>query len=237
MFTQSAEFYDLIYSGLKNYEAEAEAITALIKRTVPHARRILDVACGTGEHARILSEKYGFRVVGIDIDPHFVNIARKKASFLRFEVADMVAFALEEQYDVVMCLFSSIGYVRTLDRVKKALSCFRRHVRGEGLIIVEPWITPDAWENGKVFMHTAEDEKRKVCRMSYSSAKKRISTVQFEYLIGSSAGLEHRSETHELGLFSVQELHNCFLAVGLEVRYESEGFMGRGLYLARPADS
>ena len=56
MFSESAELYELIYSRFKDYAAEAERIATLIRRVHPSAQRILDVACGTGEHARLLSE-------------------------------------------------------------------------------------------------------------------------------------------------------------------------------------
>jgi len=48
----------------------------------------------------------------------------------------MVVFDLGKTYDVVMCLFSSIGYVKTLDRVTLALERFKSHTNDGGLILV-----------------------------------------------------------------------------------------------------
>jgi len=42
----------------------------------------------------------------------------------RFFEGDMAMFELGHLYDVVMCLFSSIGYLQTLERVTAALRCF-----------------------------------------------------------------------------------------------------------------
>ena len=78
MFTESAELYDLIYSSFKNYSEEAAALAALIRREHPNARTVLDVACGTAEHARLLAGDHGFAVDGLDLDPAFVRIARGK---------------------------------------------------------------------------------------------------------------------------------------------------------------
>jgi SAM-dependent methyltransferase len=47
-----------------------------IAREQPHAKTILDVACGTGEHARLLPSD--FEVDSIDLEPKFVEIARAK---------------------------------------------------------------------------------------------------------------------------------------------------------------
>lgn len=56
MFSASSEFYDLIYAALKDYVGEAAQIGRLLHRLNPQCRSILDVACGTGEHARLLAE-------------------------------------------------------------------------------------------------------------------------------------------------------------------------------------
>jgi len=78
MFTESAELYDLIYSSFKDYGAEAIQIATLLRTIHPGCKTVLDVACGTGEHARLLAANHGFVVDGLDLDPQFVQIARKK---------------------------------------------------------------------------------------------------------------------------------------------------------------
>ena len=117
MFSSSAELYDLIYSSFKDYRAEAAQLAELIDREHPGARHVLDAACGTGEHARLLMEEHGLYVDGLDIEPAFVEIARRRLSGANVYEADMAAFALQERYDAVLCLFSSIGYLGSLDRV------------------------------------------------------------------------------------------------------------------------
>src|SRR5262249_31930264 len=112
MFSESAELYDLIYSQLKDYPAETFALASLIRAEHPTARTVLDVACGTAEHARLLAEAHGFDVDGLDLDPNFVRIARAKLTRGEVHEGDMTSFALPRKYDVVLCLFSSIGYVK-----------------------------------------------------------------------------------------------------------------------------
>ena len=77
MFDASADYYDLLYSTFKDYAAEAAAIAALLRRLNPACRTVLDVACGTGEHAKRLAAD-GFEVDGLDLSPEFVAIARAK---------------------------------------------------------------------------------------------------------------------------------------------------------------
>ena len=64
MFSESAEYYDLIY-GSKDYRGEVEKLRNLFAKYVPEARSILDAACGTAEHLRFLSD---YQTVGLDFD-------------------------------------------------------------------------------------------------------------------------------------------------------------------------
>jgi len=233
MFAKSAKYYDLIYSSFKDYRAESETIASLIRRLHPSAATILDVACGTAEHARFLTENHQYKVDGIDLDDSLLEIARQKLPQAQFEIADMIKFDLEKRYDVVTCLFSSIGYVQTLANVVATLQCFRRHLSPEGVIIVEPWFSPDKWEPGRIYMKTADLNDLKVCRMSSSNREGSLSKLRFEYLIGSAEGIFHEIEDHVLGLFTVDEMKQCFEKAGLIADFDPQGIFGRGLYVAR----
>jgi ubiquinone/menaquinone biosynthesis C-methylase UbiE len=233
MFTKSAQYYDLIYSSLKDYPGEAGKIASLIQKINSSALTILDVACGTAEHARLLNENYNYQVNGIDLNEDFLEVARRKLPKAKFETADMTNFRLGQQYDVVMCLFSSIGYVQSLENVRKTLGCFKNHLSPGGLIIVEPWLTPDAWKAGQIDIRTVELENLKICRMGLSNLEGTISKLRFEYLIGTTEEIRHEMEDHELGLFTVEEMVQCFEEAGLESSYDPEGIFGRGLYVAR----
>jgi ubiquinone/menaquinone biosynthesis C-methylase UbiE len=234
MFSQTPDLYDAIYRSFKDYAAEAEQIAGLLKAIAPNARTVLDVACGTGEHARHLRATHGYEVSGLDIEPAFVRLARNKLPDATFWHADMVDFDVGVHFDVVMCLFSSIGYLCQLDRVERALRCFRRHLAPGGVVLVEPWFPPDAWNPGRIHVHTGESENLKVVRMSHSGVEGRISTIEFHYLIGTERGIDHRVEHHELGLFTTAELREAFRQAGFtSVEYDAQGLTGRGLFVAR----
>jgi SAM-dependent methyltransferase len=234
MFTESAALYDLIYATFKNYPAETTALASVIRREHPRARTILDVACGTAEHARLLARDHGFEVDGLDLDPAFVRIARAK---LRGEVyeGDMMSFELPRRYDVVQCLFSSIGYVKTLDNVRRTFERFREHLAPGGIVLVEPWFAPGVLQHGRVSINTAESDSVRVARMAHTEVDGRLSRIRFEYLVGRPSGIEHTTEVHELGLFTTDEQLRAFEDAGLTATHDPVGVDGRGLFVARQA--
>ena len=234
MFSASAEFYDLIYSTFKDYVGEAEQIASLLRRLNPQCLTVLDVACGTGEHARLLAAD-GFLVDGLDLDPTFVDIAARKHPEGRFIAADMSDFHLPGRYDAVLCLFSSIGYLRTLDRVSQALSCFREHLTPAGMILLEPWFPPGILDPELVFQHAGEAHGTRVSRVTRTEIEGPLSRLHFEYEITDATGTRRAREVHELGLFTTEELIRTFEGAGLAVDYDPKGLTDRGLYVARIA--
>ena len=234
MFTASAELYDIIYGSFKDYAAESDRIAALLRSEHPGCRTLLDVGCGTGEHARLLVER-GFAVDGLDLDANLLRVARRKAPGCRFFEADMCDFALASRYDAVLCLFSSIGYAGTLERAARALTCFRRHLAPGGLVVVEPWFAPDAVTPGRTDSRTVDAPPLRIVRTSRLDAVGRTTRLTFSYEVTGPEGTRHATETHELALFTVEEMHQAFNAAGLAVRHDPVGLTGRGLYLARVA--
>lgn len=236
MFSQTVDFYDLIYSEWKDYQGEAERLATILKLEVPGGTRVLDVGCGTGRHAEILGRQ-GFEVDGVDLEPGFVEIAARRCPEGRFSVADMAGFDLGRTYDAVVCLFSSIGYVETVERLRLSAASMARHVRPGGLLVVEPWFVPGAFKDGSLHLTTVDRPDLKVSRVSRSRVVGTVSVLDFHYLVGRPEGVEHWNETHRLGLFTEQEMRDALTLAGLEpVRFDPDGLIGRGLYLGtRPS--
>jgi SAM-dependent methyltransferase len=226
----SADVYDLLYAE-KDYRGEARAVTAVVRERVPAAATLLDVACGTAEHARFFADE-GLAVDGIDLEPAFVTLARAKHPAGRFTEADMRGFDLGRRYDAVVCLFSSIGYLRNTAALGRAMRAMAAHLADPGVLVVEPWFEPGAMRDGFTTCLTVETEDRKVCRMSHTAVDERHSRLTFHYLTATEAGVRHDTEHHTLSLFTRTEMETAFADAGLAVTYDPEGPTGRGLYVA-----
>lgn len=229
MFSQSAAYYDAIYQW-KNYEREAEILRGLIRRYSRRpVRTLLDVACGTGQHLAFLREH--FAVMGLDLDPGLLAMARQRCPEIEFVEADMVDFDLGKPFDAVICLFSAIGYVKTVPRLRQAVHAMARHLQPGGVLIIEPWFGPESWHVGTVHAVFVDQPGLKIARMSISEREDRLSRNEFHYLVATVDGVRHFTERHELGLFTQEEYTQAFSASGLDVMFDFDGLTGRGLYI------
>lgn len=228
MFEETAGVYDAFYDALeKDYEWEARRVLRLSRAVCPKPRTLLDVACGTGRHLDVFRRKLD--CVGVDLDPAMLAVAATRCPDVRFVAGDMVDFDLGQRFDIVTCLFSSIGYVRTVPRLRRAVRTMARHVSPGGVLAVEPWYQPEDWEVGHLSVLVVDEPGCKATRVSRSSRRGDLSTLEFEYLIADAAGIRHYQERHEMRLFRWEHYLDAFAAVGFTADVDEYGLFGRGL--------
>ena len=237
MYDKSALYYDAIYRAVGNdYAADAERVHQLIQANTRSAGRwLLDVACGTGRHIEHLKGHYAIK--GVDINPSMLEVARQRNPEITFHLADMTELQLGTTFDAVICLFSSIGYVRTVDNLHRTAQAFARHTAPGGVVIVDSWITPDRWRVGYLHAQLVDEPELKIARISRSDRQGIMSMMDMHHLVMTPSGAESFVERHEMGLFTTEEYRAAFEAAGLAVTYDPEGgYDGRGVYVGlKPA--
>jgi len=107
-------------------------------------RRILDLNCGIGRHSIELGKK-GISVLGTDLSPYYIQIAKKSAARqqvtdkVRFKVADMRrigAVLAKDRFDGIINLFTSFGFYDDKTNADILRQCFSL-VRSEGFFALE----------------------------------------------------------------------------------------------------
>lgn len=231
MYPNSAQLYDTIYKNVgKDYAGEAEKVCQLARqhqKSDGHA--LLDVACGTGLHVSYLQTS--FQVEGIDLDEGMLAVARQNHPGIPFHHADMRDFDLHTQFDVITCLFSAIGYMENTSQLNQAVASMTRHLKPGGVLLIEPWFTPQDWHSGSLHATFVDRPDLKIARMNISENKGTTSFFNFHYLVGTPNGIEYFTEYHQLTLFTHQEYLDALQAGMLKVEYDGEGLYGRGLYM------
>mgnify|MGYP001579353091 CR=1 FL=1 len=230
-YEKQAIYYDAIYEAQgKDYKKEAEQIHEVIEKyKKSKGNSLLDVGCGTGGHFAYLRDWYS--VEGTDIDENMLAIARKRYPEIAFHQGDFVGFDLGNQFDAVTCLFSAIGYAKTPGNLEAAIGSLAKHVAPGGVLVVEPWFSPEKWNVGKPHAVFVDKPDLKLARINVSERRDNISIVNFHFLVGTPNGVEYFTELHELGLFTQEQYFEAFRKAGLETTHDPEGITGRGLYI------
>lgn len=227
-YSKWAQCYDAIYSN-KDFEAEARELIRLVRQyQAKTGTTLLDVACGTGQHLQFF-QRMGYHVFGMDISPAMLKIAKKRNPTASLSYGDMLNLNPGQRTNVVTCLFSAIGYVKTLEKLNLAIASMANCVLPGGVLVVEPWFTPQDYKEETVHAVFVDQKDLKIARINVSKRKGNLSILDFHFLIGTPAGVESFIERHELGLFTHDQYRTAFERAGLDTRFIPD--WGRGLYL------
>lgn len=229
-YENSAHLYDLMYVR-RHYTTTAEEIHRIIDAELPEARDLLDVGCGTGRHLELLHDSY--RGEGLDINPMMLEQTHARCPEIPLHEADMRTFDVDRSYDVIICLFSAIGYVETAEEMRRSIERMDAHLRSPGLLIVEPWFTPESFWDGHLAANFQSEAETKLAWMYRQRREGLQAVLDIHYLVGGEGQPEYINERQVLGLFTPQETQAAFADVGMEARYLEDDVWNRGLYVAR----
>ncbi|NUT55559.1 MAG: class I SAM-dependent methyltransferase [Thermoleophilia bacterium] len=210
-----ARVYDELYAD-KPYAEEARFVHELAGRP---GGTLLDVACGTGRHALAFAE-LGYDVTASDLNEELLDVARAAAGErVRFVQGDMTDLDVPGgPFDLVTCLFDSIGYAQDNDGVVSALRSLGRHAADRGTVVVEFLHAP-------AIVRGADPRRERTITLADGRDLHRVSetTLDVERMLmrvryDLSLNGEQLSETQVNRFFSVPEMRLLAEAAGLEVR-------------------
>lgn len=214
-FTKNySRYYDLLYKD-KDYASEATYISQIIQSFVPGAKNLIELGCGTGNHAAYLC-KDGLEVTGLERSEQMIILSKaKKIKGFEALLADITNFDLKKTFDVAISLFHVISY---LNDNESLISCFcntNKHLVNGGLFIFDVWYAPavnhlQPTERTKKM----EDDAIKVTRHAKPvfHYNENVIDVNYEIIIEDKVNgkTEIYNEIHPMRFFSIPEIQ--FLA-------------------------
>ena len=103
-----------------NYYPEifGQQLLQWLKNKNLHPKTAMDLACGTGVLCKILQEN-GIRADGMDFSAGMIEIAKENCPESHFDVADMITYRPEKQFDLVTCTGDAVNHIPDLADVKR----------------------------------------------------------------------------------------------------------------------
>lgn len=226
-----AALYDLFYKR-KPYKEEAAFVVSCFEK-YGQVRNVLELACGTGNHAAELARR-GYQVVATDHSPDMLAGAKRKyvSGKLRFREMDMKHFLkFPSPFDAVICLFDSIGYLRTGKNIDKAMGNVARNLATGGLFVFEYWHAPAVMASyDPVRVKRFGTKRGEIVRIAETALDLKKKTGKVRYSIYEHHGKDVRyfTETQINRYFTPGEIKKFLRRAGLTPVKNFAGFTFEG---------
>src|SRR3984893_11902735 len=100
---------------------------------------VLDLCCGQGRHAVQLAKR-GLRVTGLDLNSEYLELAQKAAEAnnakLETVTADMREIPFENNFDAIVNMYSSFGYLESEAEDLKVLESAAKALKAGGRLLL-----------------------------------------------------------------------------------------------------
>jgi len=226
-FKAISTYYDALYVNDREYAPEAARVKELLTRHgVPPKGELLVLACGTGGHIPYFKDDYN--VSGLDLSEDMLDLAREKFPDIRFHLGNLIDFKLDMDFDAMICLYGSIGFVKTVDNLRASMRRIATHLRPNGVVLITPWSTVEEFQD-LIVVDAADQPDLKIARMEQVRLKEaKIVEVIFHHLIGKDGEVTYHKQSMEIGLFSREEYISAMTDAGFKVVEEYTGTDVRG---------
>lgn len=179
LYNQLSKYIDASYRRTKNYQEEVD----FILRRVGNTRGILiDVACGSGGHAELLS-KAGFEVHAVDLNDGMLRLLKKNLPKARVFKQDMRQLDVPAEADVLICMYNSINYNYSYDELAHTLKGFYDHLKPGGVLIFDTAFMKHTWMPGPFSVETMTTPEFEVARVNKSYKKRSFGIVEIVFIV------------------------------------------------------
>ena len=190
--SELAEYYDLMRQ-YRDYDSECEFADNIIQKRYPNAKNVLDIFCGTGEHAIRMAQR-GYTVTGIDASQDMINVAKEKTNragvSINYQCTDINNLKSANKYDAAYCLGYTFLYMLTHADALDFFKVIHNALTPEGVFLLDfinGWSLIKEFTQDKYFY---QNEKVKISQFEQPTLNKheRLVHIEYCYLIDYSDG-------------------------------------------------
>lgn len=225
----SARWYDRLWGTHRDYGQDAEMLVRLIGQHGHTGGRLLDVGCATGGHLQHLRRVFG--CAGLDLSRELLRTAAAELGpEIELHEADMRDFQLDDRFAVITCLWGTIAYANDATQLADVAARMAAHLEPRGIVLIEPWLTPEVFDDDGMVTVTVDDERQPVLTLVDATTRNgQVAELRRLYIAATPGHIETVEEHHELGLFTRDEYARTFAAAGFTVSWHDPGLTNRGL--------
>ncbi len=218
MYSDFAGVYDRLMVDA-DYDGRTKLILDLFEKYDRLPTLALDLACGTGRFSVNMARK-GISVIGVDISPEMLDIARENSEGLDilYLCQDAAQLDLYGTVDGAVCCLDSINHITDYEVLKKAFSKVSLFLEPQRLFIFD---VNTVYKHKNVLADNVFviDEDDIYCVWSNRfDEQTNISEITLDFFCENKDGLYERSgETIYERAYSEEEIETAIKEAGLEI--------------------
>jgi SAM-dependent methyltransferase len=227
LFGRLAQYYDPLHR-MRDYSHEVGFVGDVFQKFRPaRTSRTLELFCGTGGHSMVAA-RYGLDVVGLDLSPDMLEIARRKAASAKlsitFQQGDCRALAFDQDFDLVFGLGQSLHYLVEYRDIGCTLAGVHAALTDGGICVFD---LINGWrmlEPHRVQHYDVLDDDTRILRIAHSQPNKarRVTLSEVAWIIQLPDG--------RLDLDRTEEEYRILFADELGYLLEAAGFETLGIF-------
>jgi SAM-dependent methyltransferase len=218
LFSKEDPFREEKYRESEDSRAQVDFAISALELQPPG--RILDLCCGQGRHLLDLTRR-GFDVVGVDLSERMLSKCRAAASGQglqpRLIQADMRELPFDSEFDAVISMWDSFGYLESVAEDQKALDAVSRALKPGGKLLLDYLHHRNPCQKPTEPRSWYENEARDLFLTEWDFDSDTSCIHQREICIRASG--ERQEQYFDLRVYEFEELEKMLDASGMSVQH------------------